>query len=219
MSLNEKEIFNKLVSYSNKQQAEKNLYQLKKIQQSFQNDKLLGVSMYHIKDLIKEIETIEISTVLKLVQSEYNELRILGWALLIRDFSESSILKYFILHESKNCGNWNVVDFAAPICSKMLIKKDGYEACENVGYSLLFAQQNSNSIRFSIMMSLPFIQKEKLRFGIDVVERCLDIKDSNIQQACGKVLKEIGLVNNNILNYFLKNNYSRLSVILKKEID
>ncbi len=219
MSSNDQENLDKFFSLATKAQAEKNLYNLKRNKYSFQKDNVLGISMVQIKDIVKDIEDLEISTVFKLIQSEYNEARILGWALLVRDFSESSILKYFILHESKNCKNWNVVDFAAPICSKMLIKRDGYEACENVGYSLLFKEESSFSTRFAIMMSIPFIKKEKLRYAIDVIERSLDYDDPIIQQCCGQVLKEIGFVNHNILKYFLKDHEDRISIIIKNELD
>ncbi len=218
MPTNDQEILDKFFSQATKNQAEKNLYHLKRNKQSFKKDNVLGISMVQIKDIVKEIDELEISTVFKLIQSEYNEARILGWALLVRDFSESSILKYFILHESKNCNNWNVVDFAAPICSKMLIKRDGYEACENVGYSLLFKEESPFSTRFAIMMAIPFIKKEKLRYAIDVIERCLDYDDPIIQQGCGQLLKEIGLVNQNILKYFLKDHDDRISIIIKNEL-
>ncbi len=219
MSLNEQQLLDKFYSLASKNQAEKNLYNLKRNTHSFQKDMVLGISMIQIKDMIKEIEELEISTVFKLIQSDYNEARILGWALLVRDFSESSILKYFILHESKNCKNWNVVDFAAPICSKMLIKRDGYEACENLGYSLLFKEESAFSTRFAIMMAIPFIKKEKLRYAIDVIERSLDYNDPIIQQGCGQILKEIGMVNQNILKYFLKDHEDRISIIIKNELN
>jgi 3-methyladenine DNA glycosylase AlkD len=218
MSSNKISILDKFFSLANKSQAEKNLYNLKRNKYSFKEDKVLGISMLQIKDTVKETEEVEISTVFKLIQSEYNEARILGWALLVRDFSESSILKYFILHEAKNCKNWNVVDFAAPICSKMLIKRDGYEACENVGYSLLFKEESDLSVRFSLMMAVPFIKKEKLRYAIDIIERCLDYSDPTIQQGCGQMLKEIGLINQNILKYFIKDHEERLSLIIKNEL-
>ncbi len=219
MSSNDLSILDKFFSLATKSQSEKNLYNLKKNKYSYKEDKVLGISMLQIKDTVKEIEELEISTVFKLIQSEYNEARILGWALLVRDFSESSILKYFILHEAKNCNNWNVVDFAAPICAKMLIKRDGYEACENVGYSLLFKEESDLSVRFSLMMAVPFIKKEKLRYAIDIIERCLDYSDPTVQQGCGQMLKEIGLVNQNILKYFLKDHEARLSLIIKNELN
>lgn len=181
------------------------------------DDILLGISMPTIKEYIKESPKFDLDTITKLACSEYNEARVLAWALLIRDYPESKIIQPFIHQLASSCGNWNVVDFAAPISTKTILKNDGVSLAKIIGYSLIHNEKNFNlwSHRFSIVMSLPLIHDGHLNYPIDIVERSLSSEEDLIKKPCGWVLREIRKQNKNIFNLFMHENKNNMSAITK----
>lgn len=180
------------------------------------HDILLGIPMPKIKEYVKNLPFFELDTLAELVKSEYNEARVLGWALLARDFPETQIIKYFVLKFSPYCGNWNVVDFAAPISSKIILKNNGKLNVQSLGYEVLYTEANLWTYRFAIVMSLPLVQRGELNYAIDIVERNLDSKEELILKPCGWILREIGKQNKNILTMFIQENKDRISPITKQ---
>lgn len=181
------------------------------------NDILLGISMPTIKDYIKTSPKFDLDTITKLAQSEYNEARVLAWALLVRDYPDSKIIKPFIQQLASSCGNWNVVDFAAPISTKTILKNDEMYLVRAIGYSLIHDENRFNlwSHRFSIVMSLPLIHNGHLNYAIDIVERSLSSDEDLIKKPCGWVLREIRKQNQNIFNLFMLENKNKMSSITK----
>jgi 3-methyladenine DNA glycosylase AlkD len=181
------------------------------------HDILLGISMPTIKEYIKTSPKFELDTIINLAKSEYNEARVLAWALLIRDYSEESIIRPFIQQLASFCGNWNVVDFAAPLCTKALLKIDGMHLVKAIGYSLIHDEIRFNlwSHRFSIIMSLPLVHEGHLNYAIDIVERSIRSEEDLIRKPCGWVLREIRKQNENIFNLFMIDNKKNMSSITK----
>lgn len=177
------------------------------------NDILLGISMPTIKEYVKNSPNFELDTIAKLAQSEYNEARVLAWALLLRDFPYSDIITSFIQKLSPFCGNWNVVDFAAPISAKIILKNDGNKTVQSIGYSLLNDTENFNfwSHRFSIIMAIPLVKNGNLNYALDIVERSLSSEEDLILKPCALVLREIRKQNKNIFNLFMQDNKNKMS--------
>ena len=211
------EIIEQFFNQYNQKFAKKKIKVLKKTESFFcTQDIHLGISTQSIKDFIHTTNQFDIETITKLVKSEYNEGRILGWALLVRDYPNSEILKYFILNHSNDCANWNVVDFATPIVSKIIFKEKGNDFLQSIGYELI--EKNGDNVwshRFALLISLFLAKNNKLNFPIDIVERSLLTNNDLIQKPCGIVLNEVGLQNKNILKLFLKENKSKISSTIK----
>jgi 3-methyladenine DNA glycosylase AlkD len=171
------------------------------------NDIMLGISMPTIKQYIKNSPKFGLETIVNLTMSEYNEARTLGWALLVRDIPDPYILSAFIQKMAPSCGNWNVVDFAAPICAKTILKIENPAFITSIAYALLESEEfNIWSHRFCILMSIPVIQAGYCSYGIDIVDRSLETDDDLILKPCAWVLMEIKKQNENIFNLFMKNN-------------
>lgn len=217
MNLHDENILKNFWANSTRDQAEKNMLQLSKVIGFNSKDLMLGIPMTTIKKFIEHVEPLDVTTVLQLVQSKYNEARILGWTLLIRDYAEAPILKYFVLNQAENSNNWNVVDLASPLASTMITKKEDRKTTEAIGGTLIL-KENIWSIRFAIMLSLPMVQKNQLDYPIKVVDQCLSYEEPIIQQACGIVLQKIGSADSEILNYFLNKNKNSISTITLNEI-
>ncbi len=217
----EEQIINFFLQQSTPQIAKKHRISLKKENDHFSDeDTIIGIPMSYIKDYVQKSPILDISILFNFIQSEYNEIRLLGWSLLIRDYSEAPILKYFILYQSKNCGNWNVVDFAAPLCSKMLIKRTNSDnLVTTIGYDLLFKQENIWTTRFALMLSIPLIESNNFNYSIDCVERVLNDSHISTQKTCAFILKKIKQKNTNIFNYFVTENQRKISQFILEEIN
>jgi len=209
---------NKFLDKANPKIAKSNQRFFKQSEDSpSKNDLLLGISMPTIKDYVKNSPQFDLDTIVQLAQSEYNEARVLAWALLVRDYPDSAIIKSFILKLSPLCGNWNVVDFAAPVTTKVILKNDGLSLARMIGYSLIRdnARFNLWSHRFAIVMSLQLIYDNHLNYAIDIVERSLDSDEDLIRKPCGWVLREVRKKNVELFNLFMKENKHRMSSITK----
>ncbi len=179
------------------------------------NDLLLGIPMPVIKDFVTNTPTLQLETIANLIKSEFNEVRVLGWALLFRDYHDTYTIKIFVKDYSQYCGNWNVVDFAAPLASKILMKQEGHKSTESVAYDLLYREINLWTHRFALIMSLPLVKESHLNYAVDVTERSLEFEDEMIQKACGAILREVGKQNRNILKVFFKENHKKISSIVQ----
>lgn len=179
------------------------------------DDIILGISMPVIKDFVKTVEKIELDTLSGLAISEFNEARILGWALLFRDYNEPSIVKYFADEFAEHCNNWNIVDFAAPLTSKSIIKHEDVKSAEKFAYHLLYKETNLWSHRFALVMAIPMIKAGYLNYAIDSVDRSLHFDDELIQKACGWILREVNQVNSNLFNIYMRENIVRMSPLTK----
>lgn len=181
------------------------------------DDILLGIPMPTIKHYIKNSPKFELSTIINLARSEYNEARTLAWALLARDYPTTQIIQFFIAELSFYCGNWNVVDFAAPLSSKIILKNEGHSLVGSLGYELLNDTEKFNlwKHRFAIIMSLPLVQQGRLNYAIDIVERSLSSEEDLIRKPCGWILREVRKQNQNIFNIFMHDNKHNMSAITK----
>lgn len=194
----------------------KNAKNIKKIliNNSYYSEKdiLLGISMSIIKEKITSFPKFEITCLETLLNSEYNELRILGWGLLVRDYNNNiEILHNITLNYALYSNNSNVVDFAAPLISKYLLKFGGKESVHSLGYSLLFQKDNIWSLKFALMLSIPLIQNQQFNYSLDVVERLLHIEEEFIQHSCGLVLNEVKKQNTNLFFTFMNINKFNIS--------
>lgn len=217
----EQQIINFFLEQSTPELAKKHRLSLKKENDYFSDeDTIIGTPMSKIKAYVQNSPILDISIMFNLIQSEYNEIRLLGWSLLIRDYSEAPILKYFVLYQSKTCGNWNVVDFAAPLCSRMLLKRtDSDNLVTTIGYDLLFKQENIWTTRFALMLSVPLIENANFNYAIDSIERVITHKDISTQKTCGFLLNKIKQNNPNIFKYFFNDNRNKLTPFMLEQIE
>lgn len=216
MNSQEKEIIELFLNKADMKTAKSHLRFFKQGDESYSPfDILLGIPMPTIKEFIKNIQKFELDTIKTLLVSEFNEARILGWALLFRDYQDPSIIKSFCDQFAENCNNWNVVDFAAPLAAKALIKLEDVKAAEEFAYHLLYKETNLWTHRFAIVMALPMIKENYFNYAIDVVDRSLEFKHELIQKSCGWILREVGKKNKNILNLFIRQNMTRISAITR----
>lgn len=202
-----------LIAMSNPQLAQNNLRFFKQGQGSYcEHDLFLGISIPHLRAFVKNfVQTHNHVFILKeietLLQSSYNEVRLVGWLLVEHLFSE----QYYdlALHYAQFCGNWNVVDISAP-CAFSLLKNQ--DITEQLGYEL-FNKQNLWSVRFSIVLSLGLIRQKQFDYALDICKKNLLRQEDMIRKPIGWMLREIGKKDLILLKSFLTKNINSISSI------
>lgn len=208
-----------LIAMSNLQLAQNNLRFFKQGQGSYcEHDLFLGISIPHLRAFVKNFvrqpstQSVIISDIFEnelpsLLQSHYNEVRIVGWLLVEHLFSQ----KYyeFALKYAQFCGNWNAVDISAP-CAFSLLKKQ--DLTEQLGYEL-FHKQDLWSVRFSIVLSLGLIRQKEFNYALDICKKNLLRQEDMIRKPIGWMLREIGKKDLILLKSFLTKNIDSISSI------
>lgn len=211
----EQEIINFLINVNNSKDIKK-LNFIRKNKCFNENDLILGVHYSNIKEYLKQKEILDLNCIHKLLCSSYNEIRLTAWGLLIKNYKDKNIIKDTILNFSQYCGNWNVVDFAAPLCAKSLIKNNQYLLLKNIGYSLI-EKENIWSNRFALMLSIKLIEENNYNYAIDCAERLLIYNDLITETAIINIMKKIKEKNEVLIKYFIKENSSKISLRILEE--
>lgn len=206
-------IINELEKIANPKLAQSNMRFFKQSADSYcKNDIFLGISVPTLRDFLKKISSVELEEIKKLIQSQYNEARVLGWWLLEKEFKDEQIFYDMALEFSKDCGNWNVVDNAAPICTKIFIKSNKKNLVEYLGYELL-KKDDLWSVRFSIILSLYLIKNNELNYALDICHKNISRKEDMIRKPIGWMLREIGKKDKEKLIRFIKQNRKEISSV------
>lgn len=173
------------------------------------DDKFLGIKMPTLRLLAKSLRfKLSKEDFAKLATNEFNEIRIIAWLLFEKMEENEEILLDLIKKTAKECRNGNVVDTAASIVTKKLnfneklIKKLGI---------FLFNEKNLWSIRFSIVLSLNLIKKNKLDYALYICKKNLENKEDLIKKATGWMLREVGKKDRNKLISFIEQNHGIIS--------
>lgn len=207
------QLINELKKIANPTLAQSNLRFFKQSPDSYcKDDIFLGITMPNLRKFLKQCPPIELEEIKDLMKCEYNEARILAWWLLERDFKEVRTYYDCALEFAKYCGNWNVVDNAAPICTKIFIKNKQTELVEQLGYDL-FKKDDLWSVRFSIVLSLYLIKNNELNYGLDICEKNLQRREDMIRKPIGWMLREIGKKDKQKLVEFIQKNINEISSI------
>lgn len=214
---------NDFIELQNPERAKANTRFFKQTPDSYcKNDKFLGIETKTIRDFSKN-NKFDLEEIKNMLVSEYNDVRVLAWLLIEKaDIDKESIYK-IVLDNAEYCGNWNVVDTAAPIVSRLLKDK---EDIYKLGM-LLYEKQTLWSVRFSIVLSLKLIKDNEIDYALKITKLNLSRKEDMIRKPIGWMLREIGKKDENILIKYLRDNKDKLSATvfsyatehLKKEYD
>lgn len=176
-----------------------------------EGDKFLGVMVPKSREVVKEWKNrTSISDAVKLLDSVYHEMRLVGVLLLVEKFkkgseSERKTVYEAYLSNAKKINNWDLVDLSAPnIVGGYLLHKD-----KAVLYSLA-KSSNLWERRISIISSLAFIKEGHFKTTLDISNVLLKDKHDLIHKAVGWMLREVGKKDTEVLREFLKKHASNM---------
>lgn len=145
-----------------------------------------------LRKLARKYRDIDLTEMIKLLQSPYHEDRLLALFLIIHRFSrtdETSKVRVYNLYLENTpfINNWDLVDASAgPVVGAFLWNKDReplYKLAESA---------NIWERRIAIMATFFFIKRNEFTDTLNIVKILLSDDHDLIHKACGWMLREIG---------------------------
>lgn len=176
-----------------------------------EGDVFLGINVPTQRKIVqKYYEKINLSEIKKLIYSKYHEFRLTGFLLLLKKYQLSLDKKYFefAVKNLKQLDNWDLVDVITP-------KLIGHYCYENNKSSLLIKLSKSNNLwekRIAIISTLYYIKNEKFSLTFKIAKNLENDSHDLIHKAVGWMLREVGKIDLNSEEFFLKENqrYKRM---------
>ena len=173
-------------------------------------DIFLGIRVPLVRQAVKTFKSAPLSTVEKLLQSEYHEIRLFALLLLVFRFGKSDLneqeeIYQMYLRNTRYVNNWDLVDSSAHHIVGAYL--------ENRDRSILYDLAKSESLwerRIAILSTFYFIKLNQYRDILRISEQLLSDKEDLIHKALGWMLREVGKRDNAIEVAFLNNHYQKM---------
>ena len=165
-----------------------------------EGDKFLGIKVPVTRALIKTyVKDISLDDIEKLISSEFHEIRLAGFLLLlelyknnlkIKDFENAEKLVQFYLANIDKGNNWDLVDLISPnILGDWIIRNPEYE---KVLDNLAERREELWHQRVAIVSTFNLIKSGKFDLTFRIAEKFLNHPHDLIHKATGWMLREVG---------------------------
>ncbi|MDR2430610.1 MAG: DNA alkylation repair protein [Puniceicoccales bacterium] len=171
-----------------------------------EGDKMLGVSMPQLRDIVKSRPEFALDEIQTLLDSEYHEVRMSGFLFLVRQFKKSkdeaerkSIFDFY-LKNIRRANNWDLVDASCRdiVGSYLLVREELREVLHRLAES-----QNLWEQRTAIVSTWVFIKHGQFEDTLTLARRFFSHKHDLIHKATGWMLRELGKKDRRVLRDFL----------------
>ncbi len=166
-------------------------------------DRFLGLTVPAVRKVAKEYRDLALEECEALLQSDYNEVRLLALLILVRHFEKGTdqtrgqVYRLY-LRQRGHVNNWNLVDGSAPyIVGPHLLQRDR---------SILYKLAQSRVLwdrRIAVLATFAFIRAGDFADTLRLTEQLLQDKHDLMHKACGWMLREVGKRNEAVLVEFL----------------
>lgn len=163
------------------------------------HDRFIGTTVPMLRHIAQKAGDCELSAIVPLLRSEFNEIRFLGLLLLIKKFKNQpqEVFDCYIA-ERAHINNWNLVDLSAHHIVGAFL--------HNKPRDILFKLAQSCSLwdrRIAIVSSWFFIKKGDVRTTFELSLHLLSDKKDLMHKATGWMLREAGKIDKHTLSDFL----------------
>lgn len=172
-----------------------------------EGDQFLGLSVPQVRSVLAAYRTLPVADCVTLLQSPYNEARLLALLILVAQYQRKRALEperqavydaYMANRHRVN--NWNLVDASAPaIVGGHLLQRDR---------ALLYELAASPSLwdrRIAVLATFAFIRASDFADTLRLCELLLADREDLMHKACGWMLREVGKRDEAVLRAFLDN--------------
>jgi 3-methyladenine DNA glycosylase AlkD len=171
-----------------------------------ENDVFLGIKVPSTRSIIKTYSDLPLEEIQILLYSEYHEVRLAGFLLLVEQFKKTEnadkrkkIYGFYLKH-ARQANNWDLVDLSCrDIVGEYLLDKEDR--------SILYKFVDSSNLweqRISIVSTWTFIKNLDFEDTLKISEKLLTHKHDLIHKATGWMLRETGKKDKNVLIAFLE---------------
>ena len=175
-----------------------------------EGDKFLGLRVPLQRKIAKEFRDLELSGLQQLLQSKFHEDRLISILILVDKYQkaeekEREKFYKFYLQNRKHFNNWDLVDLSAPkIVGQKLLNRNK---------DILYKYARSNNLwekRIAILSTATFIKNKHFKTTFELSDILLNDKHDLIHKAVGWMLREIGKMDKEILEAYLKLQYNKM---------
>jgi 3-methyladenine DNA glycosylase AlkD len=172
-----------------------------------EGDIFLGIPVPEQRKVAKKYISLSLNDLQELLNSKVHEHRFTALLILVSKYrkAEESLKEeifYFILKNTENINNWDLVDLSAPrIIGDYLLNRER---------SILYKLAKSTSLwerRISILSTFKFIDNNDFKDALKISELLLHDEHDLIHKAVGWALREIGKRDQNLEERFLNKHY------------
>ncbi len=158
-----------------------------------EGDRFLGVRVPKLRKLVAQYGNIELTDVVRLLQSSWHEKRLLAALMLVARFkrgdqaAQQEIYTLYLEHLPGSINNWDIIDTTCPhIMGAWLQGRDR---------SILYTLAKSNNLwqrRAAMLACFYFIRQQDFVDALNIAEILLQYQEDLIHKASGWMLREIG---------------------------
>jgi 3-methyladenine DNA glycosylase AlkD len=171
------------------------------------HDQFLGVTTPTLRKIAKQFkERVTLSDIQHLIQSPFNEERLLALFLLIQcyqnahDLSERQMFYDFYLSNLAHINNWNLVDASAHLIVGAHLYNNDKQKLHDLAHSHIMWER-----RIAIVATWYFIKQADLDWTFQLAKCLLNDPHDLIHKATGWMLREAGKKDEAALTLFLNN--------------
>lgn len=180
------------------------------------HDRFLGITVPNLRKIAKKYHYADLIIVQKLLQSKYNEERLLALLILLQQFQKEkphsqTEIYHFYLKNLEYINNWNLVDSSAHlILGHYLWDKDKSLLNELAKSKILWER------RIAIVATWYFIRQGALSKTFEIAILLLSDKEDLIHKAVGWMLREAGKKDINELIEFICKHASKMPKTMRR---
>lgn len=169
-----------------------------------EHDQFMGISVPDLRKIAKQYRGLSRSELHTLIESSFNEERLLALFILVDQYQRGDVLiknelYQFYLDNLKQVNNWNLVDSSAHlIMGAHLLHADKSILIELAHSKLLWER------RISVVATWYFIRQNQLEWTMQIAKILLHDDHDLIHKAVGWMLREAGKKNQAVLVEFLE---------------
>lgn len=168
-----------------------------------EHDRFLGISIPDLRLIAKEGIALSLKEIQALLESEFNEERVLALLILINLYQKGSQKEkdevyHFYIENLRYVNNWNLVDCSAPAILGAHLFKEKKDLLE-----VLVQSDNLWERRIAILSTHYDIRQNDFEWTLKLGEKLLKDSHDLIHKAVGWMLREMGKRNEKPLREFL----------------
>lgn len=175
-----------------------------------EGDLFLGIRVPVIRETARQFNTLTLEDCAALLQSPYNEVRLLALDILTRRFAkgkaavQTAVYDCVMQHRDR-INNWNLVDGVGPyITGPYLLKRDRAVIWELAISPVLWER------RLAVLSTFAFIRAGDFDDALKLYAQLLTDPHDLMHKACGWMLRELGKRDEARLLAFLRTHYTAL---------
>ena len=168
-----------------------------------EHDQFMGIAVPTIRTIAKKFRDTSGADIAILLQSPFNEERLLGLLIIIEQYKKADEvtqdrLFYLTLDNIHHINNWNLVDTIAPtVIGAYLFDKDRSLLAKFTHDAQLWKR------RIAIVATLHFIRHDHYHDTLTLARMLLHDHEDLIHKATGWMLREVGKRDQQVLEHFL----------------